>query len=143
MAIIKIKNKIFKKYFQVEVQTEHIIEEEKWTQKPPNLTITSDLEDSDLIRENLLGCGGGKQVSSENGGFTGATPPPSQEKHGQMSVYYIPTLPLMGIPQLYFTLAKDDIFVIIFSILLKTLAINGIWLFDSWKGGRGRRRGGF
>ncbi len=80
LAIIKIKNKIFFKYFQVEVQTEHIIEEEKWTQKPPNLTITSDLEDSDLIRENLLGCGGGKQVSWENGGFTGATPPPLTRK---------------------------------------------------------------
>ena len=62
MALIKILKNIFFLYFQVEVQTEDIVEEEKWTQKPPNLTIASDLEDSDLIRENLLGCGGGKQV---------------------------------------------------------------------------------
>ncbi len=41
---------------QVEVQTEPVSQQEKWTQKPPRV---ADTEDAASVAQNLLGVGGG------------------------------------------------------------------------------------
>ena len=46
----------------MEIQTELIEKDERWTQKPANLNLSHGPDDVYTMQQNLRGCGGGRQV---------------------------------------------------------------------------------